>query len=377
MKSATSGDQSHVNPMARSIARPTAVAAFLLLAVTIFGFSLGALRATTGQGGLIVEAEDLDLGTRWAQKGLVWTLPVRNASRDDITVTAIWASCNCTAIEPQAFVIRAGETAPLKLKLDLMPRAGHVQQNEWDFSTTIYVRTNFEPPASGGWEVRGRIRRPFMLWPAVLRFETPILRGGDPASVQARIEPVSPLDRIDVIDSPAGLIATVAREKEGLVLYVSSTPELRPGLFKEHILLQSVTKAGETLHPLEVLIVGEVVEDVYAIPSLVDFGTPVQRELCEETLILQSHAGTAFSIDSVHADPNLDVQFNASAVGNAHSLRVRTRYAAPGAQAGSIAIDLRKGNGTPQHVVIPVTAYVLKSDEPLNPKDAISERMCK
>src|SRR5437879_391142 len=106
--------------------------------------------------GLTVAAPNLDIGEVWEAKEFLWTLPIRNRTRQTIQVHDFAVSCACIDFEPRSFRIQPGETVNVHLKFDLTKRLNyHIGMERRQFRQAVWPIVKGRAPPARGWELHG------------------------------------------------------------------------------------------------------------------------------------------------------------------------------------------------------------------------------
>ncbi len=67
----------------------------------------------------------LDLGEVWERRDFLHPLVIRNRRSATAEIQGFVASCGCLTVESRSLAVPPGETATVRLKLDLSHRAPH------------------------------------------------------------------------------------------------------------------------------------------------------------------------------------------------------------------------------------------------------------
>lgn len=193
-----------------SVCRENGHATFRWLIVAPF-FALGGLwliwsqvtpstldgRQVVVSGGLIVDEAALNVGDVWLSNDFIVDLPIRNPTSQDKEIRAFSLSCDCTAIEPSALIIPAGEVRMVKAHVNLLAVVDNPPALQTDFSTLIVPLVANTALRQNGWRLRGRVMAPFRETPSRIQFAEQ-LYGTSPVTEKIILEPIEGVEGVDI-----------------------------------------------------------------------------------------------------------------------------------------------------------------------------------
>jgi len=94
--------------------RITVAASMVGLFVLVFWLAIRSRQMLTPMPALVVEEQYLSFGEVWEDPAFVWTLPIRNATHEDIEVINFITDCTCGKIEPRSLKIPAQGTREVR-----------------------------------------------------------------------------------------------------------------------------------------------------------------------------------------------------------------------------------------------------------------------
>jgi hypothetical protein len=250
-------------------------------------------------GGLLIDANQLDFGEAWENKAFVWELTLHNPTTSEINVLKILSSCTCQKVEPESVVLPPGGTKKVRLTLDLT-NAEQPQQPDsvHDFEQRLVPLIAGAPPRQQGWTLKGRVRILLAASPQTVRFGTRLVRGMPFSAEAVKIKKhpqvtgafaeSDPLLSVTIGPSPG-----ISEEYELKIVPQAKAP---PGPFRFDVLVKPTNAKGEALPPLVIPVEGVVLQDVQAQPNIVVFGMkPIANEV-KETITLRSASGKPFDV---------------------------------------------------------------------------------
>jgi uncharacterized protein DUF1573 len=354
------------------------IAVVVLLAALSFWFRSRNLANGNDLAGIAVAADALDFGEVWSQKSFEWTLPLVNTSDSEIEVLEIRTSCNCTSVEPEAFVLGPGERLPVHVTLNLMESDRELGvEPVRDFSVELLPLTRTVLPGQLAWELRGTVRSPLYVSGRVIDFGEHLVVGSsyEPQTVKVRcntpirdlrVECDSDLAKVDLQPVEASDSGGVASEESPAEyeLRVSPQRSLRPGAFEYSVMLAGKTVGGDRFVPVPVKVVGTVVPDVAASPKALQVGVLSLGEQNEKVVELFSHSGTAFSVNSVSLGPDVVSVVPTSAPPSVrHSFRVTFQGDDLGQQESFVEFRVADEDSNVTDVRTPIAGYVTEAKQ--------------
>lgn len=340
------------------------LALLLLTVVGLLGFWVGYRRQSTAYGGLIVKEENLDFGDVWVQEAFGWQLSVYNPTGQDIEVLDLRSSCNCSSIEPKSFVVPAGGETDIRLVLDLKdPDAEPRRRFLRDFVVEVLPVTKDVPPGPTGWRLHGRVRDAIALIRSPVEFDNAMLRGEPYPTGLIQIETHVPLRTLNAeCDRSSALVGVIGESPHGRAFELAVTPQqtLPAGRFRFPIQLQAKTLRGETLPPITIHAAGRIVNDIYALPSSIDFGMRAKLELCEETVTFQSRTGVEFMIEQFEATAgDIELEPQTTDFAAYHTVRIVARFDGTGQKSTLIHASTRTRSDKSLTLSLRISAYLV------------------
>lgn len=340
--------------------------------------------------GLSVAPEKLDFGEVWESGHFLWTLPIQNTTGESLEILNFASSCSCVAVHPNSVVIPAGKTAEVRLTLNLTngsdagdasagaetrPDGGKGEPPSWPFQAQITPQVRGGIPYQESWVVKGRVRRPFHIEPPALDFGENLLREGSHPSRSADI--VSYVPGLNDLNANCdGSKATARLEQVAgspgrYRLTVTPNPSLPSGPFRFQVRITGTTP-DRTNVPGFVSAYGVVLRDVYAQPDTVVFGARPTGETCEETLLLRSRSGKAFTVRSVQSDPEGLVAQDMGRVADGKLFRLSQRISELGHRQGMVRFSITGEDGANLTEITVSVAYHGMAPERPSGKAAVS-----
>jgi hypothetical protein len=237
------------------------------------------------QEGLTVPPACLNFGEVWEDRHFVWTLPVENRSHEDIQVLEFTSSCKCLGIEPPVLVVPAGQTAEIRLTLDLTdsphpdtnggsPEGSGFSHRQGTNATVRDFRLAIAYRAAGmpnprPWILQGRVRSALALVPPLLYLGDDLVKGQPFEPQTVVVTAHTPLAELTAKCDPALASVHVTplegdRNRYAIELALNRT--IRAGSFNFNVSVQAVTADGVQPPSLTLPVEGRVEEDVRAVP---------------------------------------------------------------------------------------------------------------
>jgi hypothetical protein len=294
-----------------------AMAAVVVIITLIVCLPTKARRAVTA---LVVDGPCLWLGEVWEDPALVWTLPIRNTTNEDVVISGFATSCSCGRVEPSSLTVSAHGVAEVRLTLNLVTRA-ESEPPARDFTVTISPQVVKGPGPQPAWVLRGKVRRAFTIDPPLVDFGDTLVRD-QPFAARA----VSVICGLDVTELTAScdspfIVSKVTRNGSAphrFTVHVQAGSDIPEGVFNHPVRLKGVTANKETVTGL-VSVVGCVVEDVNLLPDVVAFGAAPSGSRLTETVALRSRSGQPIAIQGIDTGsvPGISVGVNQEKDGSA------------------------------------------------------------
>ncbi|MCK4376577.1 MAG: hypothetical protein KAX19_14675 [Candidatus Brocadiae bacterium] len=303
-----------------------------------------------------------DLGELWQTDSLELEFHLVNESGEDtFEVGPIRGGYACTSVTPEKVTMSPGDEVTVKATVDLeryrFPASG---PKEFTETVLAIAKDPFGEKFALRMAARGLVRPSYRIEPEAVSFGT-IFRPDTPA-VSAEVECVSPtpLQGLEILSAPEGLNASVERlpgEANAFRLTVRAAPDIAYGALKERIRFRAQLASGPFV-TRSVAVRGRVVDDLYALPPILLFGTLAAGDECSLTVRLLSRSQEPFVVERVETiHQALEVQPRELSSSTAHTCVVSFRPTAPGALSESVKFKLRTRAGREHTVELPVRAY--------------------
>lgn len=340
------------------------------------------VRSPAGGEALAVDDAALTFGEVWEDPAFVWTLPLQNPNAHDLKVVRFVSSCSCLAVEPASLVVPARQRAEVKVTLNLVYRPSPIDTRDsadsrssqlvpegsggkvYDFDAGL--RPHPEGPQGGtlqqaGWTIRGRVRPTFTPSPRALHFGESLVRGQAFAPKTVSVLVHVPVKSLTARCEPA-LAEAVVRPVDGderrfeLTVLPNSTLAFGPVAFR--VLLQGSLRDGTELPPYPVRVEGTVVEDIQALPALVQFGACPLGKTVQETIILHSLHEKAFDVEKIdNGSADLEVVPGTRVLPHRKEYRLSQKIARAENQSGRVEFAIRTGQGESLKVAVEVKYF--------------------
>ena len=261
--------------------------------------------------GLAVAVRDLDMGEVWEDNAIPWELPITNRSDREIHILEFNA-CSCLTFEPRSVRIAPGDTARVRLALDLTYRTPtEIGEDRRSFRLPIYpmCRRNVLPQA--GWVLRGIARYRVVLNATMIQFGE--IRGGDDESLLRKVSATArlPVRLLSAKVDPPYVTAQVSKSPDAndrFELSIRPNSTLAPGPFQCEVSVEAITPGGDLLAGARLPVEGIVVSPVQAVPAQVLFGSHPVGCSIESTIRFQSRTDSAWKVEQWETDsPGLRV----------------------------------------------------------------------
>jgi hypothetical protein len=300
--------------------------------------------------GLSVDAAPLDLGDVWEEDAYVHTISIRNDNPNPVEVTRFFVSCGCAGVEPQTVSLAPGETADVRLKLDLARRTlNEVGRASRPFTVSLgpLLKSSGTMMPGGGWELRAVIKSRVTLDKLSLHFGDEPIQNASPLTRKVRATvhlPGSSL-RVSAADNLVSWkVEPCAEGADEFDVAVSTNPvALKAGPFKTTLNVEVATAEGHVLPGVKLPVAGTVRLEVRPVPASVLLGVRRIGQTAEATVALQMPPGEKWEVERIEVD-SPDVQVDSvpagAAGGKAYRLRVRITKERP--QASEVRFFVRK-----------------------------------
>src|SRR5438128_6412539 len=270
--------------------------------------------ASRSERPLTIPDEKLDFGEVWENEAFVLKLPITNQSQQKIWIRKFSSSCVCLSIEPTSLELRPAETKEVELTFDLSHGTVHPGQNTRRFSVDLVAMLEGGPKPELEWTVHGQVRRALEFSPSRLTVAEPIVRGNPPAPLTIPVRALIPLGHLKASCSPPSAEACVkpidnrdaARD---YTLEISPRQDLAVGALRFWVVLTPLGRDGSPLPARKVRIDCYVVDDVEVFPERLFLGPLNVGALVEETVLVRSRNGKAFTVQDIENDnANIEVR---------------------------------------------------------------------
>lgn len=318
-------------------------------------------RDNSSTGVLSVPRESLDFGEAWEDPQFAWRLPITNSSANDVAIHGFQSSsCGCVVVDPRSLVIRAGETATVRVTLDLTRTATSPAQGDAVRSFEAHILPEVEGIVAkhAPWKVHGRVRIPFILSARSVDFGDSLMQGRMFVSKSIQLKPLIPLANVSADCDPA--LATVATTETSGEYSVVITPSesLRPGRFEFPVKVQAATPDGATV-AARLSVSGTVLGHFHFVPEILVVGAKQLGDAVEETVVLQSRTGTGFQVIRVHEpSEHVKVESLGKDENSVQQFRVSVVVSEPGNYSGTIRVQVRReSRSDSEEIVLPLSYF--------------------
>ncbi|MCI0704045.1 MAG: DUF1573 domain-containing protein [Planctomycetia bacterium] len=312
------------------------------------------------QPDLVIDPQYLDFGEVWETDEFEWSLPIQNQSHAPIRIARWINSCGCLSIEPAALDLRPGETATVKIRLDLTAKL-HLNPD-----TVQPVVVGIDAVLGDGsrgptWVIRGKVKTLLSSNPDLIFKQMPDVAQPYPAKQLS----------LDLVQSATNL--TVESDSPHITAFIqpgNGQPQARVPIelrFAHSIPLGdhkfSLTVRGEFGSPrcafskrLNGIL--SVVPDVQPEPGAVVFPARRLGEEAEDVIALKSLTGATFRIESVTAEGD---GLSATLTKAEPQITIRQRSAKLGQHVAHVKVVATSG-GRVYQLTIPVTSLWIQPE---------------
>ncbi len=257
---------------------------------------------------LAVDPASLAIGDVWAQEHFPWSISIRNLDQEPIQIVRFHTSCGCVEATPSSVTIPGGGEASVMLTLDLSPRGPQRQAPEqWDFSTAVVPVTE---AARGGvpyCKLTARVSRPVVFSPAVLDLGE-VVRDGPRPLAQVKVHSRTPITGLKAqcdANLAAVEVTQAAAEFPGeRSLTIRPCAELPLGPARFFVTVTPLGANGTEIPPQRLRVVGNVVDDVCALPAVLSLGPRKIGEVASDEVVLHSRSGRPFRVHLAQSRPS-------------------------------------------------------------------------
>jgi hypothetical protein len=312
--------------------------------------------------GLEVDAADLDAGEVWERPDFVHPIVIRNRRSATAEIKGFVASCGCLMVEQHTLAIPAGETATVRLKLDLTHRALHeLGQAVRPLHVEIRPFCKGVVSQESGWLLHGVVKSALTLDTLSLHLGDALVSGAAPFSRKVRATMHVPGGSLRATANP-DLVTVDVRQSPGetneFELDIAPRKGLPVGPFTCNLKLEVVSPAGEVLPGATLPIRGTTQPPVRALPARLLLGSRRIGSTAQATVTLQVPEGENWRVDHIEVE-STDVVVDAVAVAGipaGRTYRVRQRIVLEGPQTSAVRFVVRKGGG-PLEIVAMAVCY--------------------
>jgi uncharacterized protein DUF1573 len=251
--------------------------------------------------GLALFAKSLDFGEVWEDARFKWVISVGNRSADEMRIDEFGASCVCTEISPKSLAIPPGESRDLQLTINLTARGGpkgtippEIEDVAVDVQPYIPCGGNRVPLPE--WQVKGKVKR-------VLYLAEPNVDLGKHSDRVKAIEPqnvtataCAPVTRLSFYSPSDFFTAEAKREGKNFDIAIRPRGSLPPGLYTAEVAVTAYLADATALKSISIPVRLEVLADIQATPSQIQFGPRKIGETCEEAVCLRSLTDMPFQV---------------------------------------------------------------------------------
>lgn len=264
---------------------------------------------------LTVPPSDLDFGSVWETDRLEWVVHVTNPGAEPVMVSSWDTSCNCHAVEPPSLAVAPGETARVKVSLNLLRRPVEPWTGKpREFAVRLRpVYADGHGDRADGWLIGGTVKpfhRPVEGQPASIRSELAQPFAADVFTVQFLV-PVRDVEVTWGLPLAGAEVVPPADGETAHRIVVQWPDRLPVGAHSAVLRLTARSPDNFSLPPVTVPCRVDVVEDVcLSPPRLIVAG---RDDWVTETVQAYSLSGQpvrVLGVEEVPADPDLvaDVQ---------------------------------------------------------------------
>lgn len=307
--------------------------------------------------GLEVDAADLDFGEAWESPDFVRTLTVRNTGAHAVAVKDMQGGCECTAVEPAAFVVAPGGEQRVAVKIDLTHRFPHhfgVERRE----LAISVRPTFagRGVAAESWAVRGVVKSRVSVDGRALEFGDLCGQGG-PAVTRAMKAtahvPLAALEATAPADKATVSVAPAPKRPGGYDVRVTPNPDLPLGAFQFDVRLTATTPDGAKHKCVAFRVQGEMRSPVRVIPDQMLLGEHATGTTTEAVVSVKLPA-TRWTVERVETERTDTSVTDVPPLDGHPTYRIAQLIANPGDHSAQVRFVCRKPNGQLETVLATV-----------------------
>ncbi|GIW91918.1 MAG: hypothetical protein KatS3mg109_2350 [Pirellulaceae bacterium] len=333
---------------------------------------------------LYIEPAALDLGTLWESDSYVHSFSLQNRSSQPVTITGWYRSCPCQVIEPQQLVLGPGETAQVRLTIDLKavnpqrPEYGQVAavgESAVAEPEPVALRLWLQPKLAGrrqlldGWSFTGTVRKWAVVHPAEISVGE-VVRGVAQELSQATVVCFAPIKTLEAVVDPAKLLVqteALSGQPPQYRLRLFLQPELTEGPLDVRVGIRATTLDGRQLSGPSLTVFGRVVPSVTVLPSAIYFSPAKVGTSPRELVVLQSRLEEPFQVLGVEVlmDEGAQAEVKVEPVGGeAAAYQVEACIRQPGSIRRQIVFRVRTQSGREETIRVPLLLYGLEQEAP-------------
>ena len=331
---------------------------------------------------LYIDPAALDLGSLWEVNHYVCTIPVQNRSSQPVTIAGWYRSCACRKVEPEHLTVNPGETAHIRVTLDLTQACLRQQSTVGAAAGTNAVsarqasgfRIWFGPKVVSrwvkpweGWNLTGEVRK----WLVIEPKEVPlgeVIAGQAVQPAEATLVCYAPVQSLHLsTDEGKLLIQTeqLSAQPNRYRLHIVPHPQLGYGPFDVPVRTKVITPDGQELTGPGFSVFGRIVTRVYAHPAVITVGPVEVGTLVEEEVVLRCRLGKPFEVIEVrvvsHNTNQEDVQIRQSDKGTA-VYQLTARVSRVGSLQREVVFRVRTDSGSEETIRVAVVLYGVQAD---------------
>lgn len=242
---------------------------------------------------LEVAPETLDMGTRWVDTNMPWTVTFRNPADEPLDIVDIRTTCQCLVVTDKAFRIPPHGSTDVRMQVNLNSSTA---EPNWKFAANLRVYVSGERRPRE-WTLAGDVRRAIDVSESRVRFGRSVVIGREPPPTIIDVQELVPLGKLTCsMDANYGACEISSTGKGAYVLKVTPSQQLPAGVFDFDVLLNAALKDdGVQLPPVKIICNGTAISELEAIPSAVGRGTVPAGETLTEIVQLRSVTGAKIS----------------------------------------------------------------------------------
>jgi hypothetical protein len=275
---------------------------------------------------LFIAPNDLDFGRVWEDRAFERDIHVQNQYGYPLTTIELAASCDCTRVEPLSLSLGAGGNATIHVVVDLA-RARARQRRppvtapgegrspgerppevEYQVAAEIGARCK---GVHGGWlpvqtwALTGNSRMAMSIEPDAVSFGDSLVEGQAFPSRVVQLHAYVPLARVaaktdsDVVDVELRGSADDGTDRQ---IVIRPKAGLGAGTHRCEVLIGGETPNGESLPQRRFPVELQVLGDVAATPTAINFGAYPRGSTVAETLVIQTRSGAAIDVECLDLD---------------------------------------------------------------------------